>query len=152
MWVRARQFSGRIATITNDKIFDEPVYNYTREFPYIWEELHIPVPYRGDPGKAEAMMLDAVRAASQEFSGEAAGARARLERNYGLDHESLEPRVFWHLTDNWIELAVRFVVPEHGVREIKDRVSRAILAAFRRGGLEVASSTSEVTIYERRHA
>ena len=60
--------------------------------------------------------------------------------------------MFWHLTDNWIELAVRFVVPEHGVREIKDRVSRAILAAFRRGGLEVASSTSEVTIYERRHA
>lgn len=27
MWVRARQYTGRIVIITNDKIFDEPVYN-----------------------------------------------------------------------------------------------------------------------------
>src|SRR3954469_5216728 len=26
MWVRARQFSGRIVTITNDKVFEEPIY------------------------------------------------------------------------------------------------------------------------------
>src|SRR5947209_6306115 len=43
MWVRARQYTGRIVTVTNDKIFDEPVYNYTREFPYIWEEMSIPI-------------------------------------------------------------------------------------------------------------
>ena len=39
MWVRSRQFTGRIVTVTNDKVFDEPVYNYTREFPFIWEEI-----------------------------------------------------------------------------------------------------------------
>ena len=33
MWVRSRQFTGRIVTVTNDKVFDEPVYNYTHEFP-----------------------------------------------------------------------------------------------------------------------
>jgi small-conductance mechanosensitive channel len=152
MWVRARQFSGRIVSITNDKIFDEPVFNYTREFPFIWEELHIPVPYRGDAGRAEAILLAAVRDASGEFAEKAVGARRRLEEKYGLDHESLEPRVFWHLTDNWVQLTVRFVVPEHGIRDIKDRISRAVLAGFKREGLEVASSTSEVTIYERRHA
>jgi small-conductance mechanosensitive channel len=152
MWVRARQFSGRIVTITNDKIFDEPVYNYTREFPFIWEEIHVPLPYRDDRARGEAILLDAVRAASEAFSEEAAGARRRLEQKYGLDHESLEPRVFWTLTDNWLELTVRFVVPEHGVREVKDRISRTIVAEFDRGGLEIASSTSEVTIYERRPA
>jgi small-conductance mechanosensitive channel len=35
MWVQSRQFTGRIVTVTNDKVFDEPVYNYTREFPFI---------------------------------------------------------------------------------------------------------------------
>jgi len=45
MWVHGRQYTGRIVTITNDKIFDEPVYNYSRDFPYLWEELTIPVPY-----------------------------------------------------------------------------------------------------------
>ena len=30
MWVRARQYTGRVVTVTNDKIFTEPVYNYSR--------------------------------------------------------------------------------------------------------------------------
>ena len=34
MWVMARQYTGRLVTVTNDKIFDEPVYNYSREFPF----------------------------------------------------------------------------------------------------------------------
>ena len=39
MWVRSRQFTGRIVTVSNAKIFDEPVFNYTRDFPFIWEEM-----------------------------------------------------------------------------------------------------------------
>jgi small-conductance mechanosensitive channel len=150
MWVRARQFSGRIVTITNDKIFDEPVYNYTREFPFIWEEIHVPIAYRTDRQRAEQIMLDAVRAASEEFGQRAAEARRRLERRYGIEHESLEPRVYWQITDNWLAMAVRFVVPEHGIRPLKDRITRTILAEFDRAGVEIGTSTSEVTIYERR--
>jgi small-conductance mechanosensitive channel len=33
--VRSRQYTGRIVTVSNAKIFDEPVYNYTRDFPYL---------------------------------------------------------------------------------------------------------------------
>ena len=35
VWVRSRQYTGRIVTVSNAKIFDEPVYNYTRDFPYL---------------------------------------------------------------------------------------------------------------------
>ena len=51
MWVAGRQYTGRIVTITNDKIFDNPVYNYTREFPYIWEEMRVPIRYSGNRGR-----------------------------------------------------------------------------------------------------
>jgi hypothetical protein len=43
--VRSRQFTGRIVTVTNDKVFDEPVFNYTRDFPFIWEEMRLPIAY-----------------------------------------------------------------------------------------------------------
>ena len=33
IWVRSRQYTGRIVTVSNAKIFDEPVYNYTRTSP-----------------------------------------------------------------------------------------------------------------------
>jgi small-conductance mechanosensitive channel len=36
-WIRARQYTGRVVSVTNDKVFEEPIYNYTREFPFIWE-------------------------------------------------------------------------------------------------------------------
>lgn len=44
MWVRGRQFSGRIVTLNNGVIFNEPIYNYSRDFPYLWEEMDVPVP------------------------------------------------------------------------------------------------------------
>ena len=54
----ARQYSGRIVTVTNAKIFDEPVYNYTRDFPYLWEELRLPIPYSADRARARAAYRD----------------------------------------------------------------------------------------------
>jgi hypothetical protein len=48
------------------------------------------------------------------------------------------------LTDNWVELAVRFVVADHGIREIKDKISRDILDGLYRAGIGIASGTYEV--------
>jgi small-conductance mechanosensitive channel len=61
VWVHSRQFTGRIVTVTNSKIFDEPVYNYTRDFPFIWEEMHLPIAYRDDRHKAEQILLEAAK-------------------------------------------------------------------------------------------
>jgi small-conductance mechanosensitive channel len=61
MWVKRRQYTGRIVTVSNSKIFDEPVYNYSRDFPYIWEEISLPVSYTADRKRAEEVLLDVAR-------------------------------------------------------------------------------------------
>lgn len=35
VWVRARQYTGRLVTISNNAFFDEPIYNYSKDFEYI---------------------------------------------------------------------------------------------------------------------
>jgi small-conductance mechanosensitive channel len=145
MWVRARQFTGRIVTVTNDKLFDEPVYNFTREFPFIWEEMHVPIPYRADRTRAERILLDTARAVTADTREASDRARDALQIRYGVRLEPHEPCVFWRLTDNWLDLTVRFVVPEHGIREIKDVFARRVLAAFDEAGIEIASTTIELT-------
>jgi hypothetical protein len=52
--------------------------------------------------------------------------------------------VFCRLTDNWLELTVRFVVGEHGIRPVKDAIARAVLQKFEQASIEIASATYEI--------
>ena len=144
MWVAGRQYTGRIVTITNDKIFDDAVYNYTRDFPYIWEEIRLPIPYEADRHGAEQIILEAARRHTLPLSQLGEEALKELERRYTLKHEEMEPRVYFRLTDNWIEMSVRFLTEEHGIRSIKDAISREILENFDRAKIGIASGTYNV--------
>jgi small-conductance mechanosensitive channel len=144
MWVRSRQYTGRIVTVTNDKIFDEPVYNYTREFPFVWEELRVPIPYSAPRDRAERILLEAVRRHTTETQRLGAEDLRELQRRYGVADEGTAPRVYWRLTDNWLELTARFVVADHGIRVTKDAITRDLLAAFDAAGLSIASATYEI--------
>jgi small-conductance mechanosensitive channel len=144
MWVRSRQFTGRIVTVTNDKVFDEPVYNYTREFPFIWEEMTFPIPYRADRARAEAILLECVAQEAAALDRESEPVRRALERRYFISVDDMTPRVFWRLTDNWLELSVRFIVGEHEIRPVKDAITRAVLHKFERASIEIASATYEI--------
>jgi small-conductance mechanosensitive channel len=144
LWVRGRQYTGRIVSITNDKIFDNPVYNYTRDFPYLWEEMHFPIPYAANRREAESIILEAARKHTSRISEMSREALEELERRYMVKREDLEPRVFFRLTDNWLEMSVRFVTEEHGIRVIKDAMSREIMDRFDEAKIGLASGTYEV--------
>ncbi len=101
LWVEGRQYTGRMVTVTNDKLFDSPVYNYSREFPYIWEEMKIPIPYRGNRRDAERILLETAQKHTVKIAEMSQEALQELARRYFLRAEDLEPRVFYRLTDNW---------------------------------------------------
>lgn len=145
MWVHARQLTGRIVRVSNDKIFDSPVYNFTREFPFLWEEIHLPVKYDADRARAEAILLDAARRHTSEIVARARPALERMRARYPLRVDpELEPRVYWRLTDNWLELSLRFLCEDHGIRPLKDAMSRDILAALDESKIGLASGTYEI--------
>lgn len=144
MWVKSRQFTGRIVTVANSRIFDDPVYNYTRDFPYIWEELAIPVAYRDDRGRVEQILLDAARRHAADPATLEPGTLEHLKYRFDVTLEDFTPRVYWRLTDNWVELTVRLLVPDRGVRTIKDAMAREVIAALDAAGIGIASATSEI--------
>lgn len=144
MWVHARQYTGRVVTVTNAKVFDEPVYNYTREFPLLWEEISVPVRYGDDRNRAEAILLEAAAKHTADIAELGAEELEELRRRYFLPTDDPRPRVYWRLTDNWLELTVRFLAHQRGIRELKDAISREILTRFDEAGIAVASSTYEI--------
>jgi small-conductance mechanosensitive channel len=142
-WVRSRQFTGRIVTVTNDKVFDEPVFNYTHEFAYIWDEVSIPVRYSSDYAAAEKCIHSA--AAKHALSREKIGEEEvkRIEERFGIDVGEIDPRVFWRVTEDWLEMTVRFLGPDHGIRNIKDQMTRDIVAGFARDGVKIGATRQQ---------
>jgi small-conductance mechanosensitive channel len=146
MWVEARQYTGRLVSVTNDKIFDQPVYNFTREFPYLFEEIHVPIRYGDDRSAAERILLEAAQKHTVDYREMSRQQLEEMRRRYFLREVDLVPRVYYRLTDNWLDLAVRFIVPEYGIREVKDKMARDILARLEQAKIAVASSTMDVTV------
>jgi small-conductance mechanosensitive channel len=143
-WVRSRQYTGRVVTVSNARVFDEPVYNYTREFPYLWEEMSVPVPYQADHAAAERILLQVAGRHTVQTSELGEGALRDMEERYFVKASDMRPAVFYRLTDNWLELTVRFIAPTHAIRELKDAMTRDILRALAGAGIRIASTTIEI--------
>ncbi|HEX6275223.1 MAG TPA: mechanosensitive ion channel domain-containing protein [Polyangiaceae bacterium] len=144
MWVRSREYTGRLVTVTNSKIFDEPVFNYTRDFPYIWEELTLPIGYSADRTRAEAILLTVAERHTVSIVALGNDALDEMQRRYLLKPADLRPRVYYRLTDNWLELTVRFIVKDHEIRRTKDAMSRQILELLDEAHIGLASQTIEI--------
>jgi len=145
VWVHGRQYTGRIVTISNQQTFSSPVYNYSSSFEFVWDELVVPVPYRCDWRAADRILLEE---AQRAHSGPAAErAMEAMIARYPVPAVRVEPRVFAHATDNWVELTARFMVPVRTARAVRDELTRRVLERFEEHGIEIASATSDVTVF-----
>lgn len=143
MWVHSRQFTGRIVTVTNDKVFDEPVYNYTHEFPYIWDEVRLPIQFHNDYRKAEEILVKAAKSHALSCDGVAKEEIGRLKQKFGIEVSEIDPRVFWRITEDWLELTVRYLATDHGGRAIKDSINREVVAGLEEAGVVIGTTRQE---------
>ena len=120
------------------------MFNYTRDFPFIWEEMAIPITYRADRAKVERILLEAAKLHATDPATMASDAKDDLQARFGVEPIELEPRVFFRITDNWLELTVRFIVGTHRIRSAKDAMSRFIVDEFDKADIGIASATYDI--------
>jgi small-conductance mechanosensitive channel len=77
---------------------------------------------------------------------EATQAIAHTVERYPLARTEVEPRVFIHATDDYLELAARFVVPVRRARWVKDELTRRVLDRLAVEGIPIASTTQSLTL------
>jgi small-conductance mechanosensitive channel len=103
--------------------------------------MRIPVPYGSDHAQVERMLLDVAAQHTADVRTLSEPDREALAKRYDLPALSAEPKVYYRMTDNWIELTVRLFTTDHGARERKDAMSRQLLQRMTEAGLQVASGT-----------
>jgi small-conductance mechanosensitive channel len=145
-WVRADQYNGRTVRIANSLVFRDPVYNYSEQLSFIWDEITIPVRYGSDHNLAREILLkvadevvgDGVKALEDEWE--------IVRQKYPLEHASVDPSVFLVADDNWMHVTLRYPVDAKRRRLIHDRLFVRVLDAIAEteGRVELASATFEL--------
>jgi small-conductance mechanosensitive channel len=145
-WVGADQYTGRLVDVANRIVFSEPVVNYTESWPYIWDEIMIPVTYASDWQRAAEIMLAHGQEYSASIHAPARTAFAEARRRYpALREMPVAPSVYTVMTDNWIELTIRYVVDPRERRGVKAELHRDLLQHFaEEPAVTVASATFEI--------
>ncbi len=147
-WVKGDLYTGRIVRVANSFVFKEPVFNYSGDFPFLWDEISIPVKYGSDRARARTIIEAAAEAVVGEYAASAKVAWARLVRAYRIEDARIEPMVHLVANDNWIEYTLRYVVDYKRRRVTKDALFTQILDAIDASGGTVALASATFHLVE----
>lgn len=146
-WAQSDNYSGRIVRISNAFVFKSPVYNYSTDFPFVWDEINLPVRYGSDVQRTNQILLEAAVLALGDYPALAQEHWRQMVRKYLIENAVVEPTVGLKLTDNWMEFNLRYVVAYEKRRSTKTALYDLILNAVEQtqGKVTLASATFELT-------
>lgn len=145
-WVSSDNYSGRIVKLSNSFVFKGPIYNYSQDFPFVWDEFDIPVRYGSDMDMAKSIII---RVAQEELSDYVAQSIAKWDdvvNKYYIEDASVEPILAISITDNWMRFNLRYIVDYKKRRITKHLLNEKIAAEINKtnGAVKLASATVEV--------
>ncbi len=146
-WVDSDLYNGRVVRVANSFVFKEPVFNYSGDFPFLWDEIRIPIRFGSDVTMARRIVLEVAEEIVSAYTDDVRAAWSHLVRSYPIENAKLDPMVTMTITDNWIEFTLRYVVNFKMRRGIKDDLSMRILEDILKtdGAVKLASATLELT-------
>ena len=108
-WVSSDNYSGRIVKISNAFVFKGPIKNYSMDFPFVWDELNILVTYGSDIETAKKIVLASASELLSEYTKDSKAKWEVMVERYYIENATLEPTIAVGLTDNWIEINLRYI-------------------------------------------
>jgi small-conductance mechanosensitive channel len=146
-WVAGDLYNGRIVRIANSFAFKAPVFNYSADFPFLWDEITIPVRYGSKWEYAREVFERVVREVCQGYADQSREAWKAAVRKYQLEDAQIAPLITLAATDNWIAFTARYIVDYRKRRFVKDRLFTRILEEIDKSNdrIRLASATFEIT-------
>ena len=145
-WVNSDLYNGRIVRIANSFVFKEPVFNYSAHFPFLWDEIAVPVKYGSDCRLAKDILQRVADEVVGDYAIQARAAWKGVVERYLIEDERVEPIVTVVANDNWMEFTVRYVVDYKRRRITKDQLFTRILEELDKtdGRVAIASTTIQI--------
>lgn len=145
-WINGDQYNGRVVRVANSFIFKEPVYNYSSDFPFLWDEITIPVSYGSKYEVARKEFQTILEDLTGEHARQLKGEWRKMTDKYMLEDARLEPMVTLSMKENWAEYSLRYVVDYKQRRSTKDKICVRVLKSIEQsnGAIKLGASSFEV--------
>lgn len=146
-WVHADLYNGRIVRIANSYVFKAPVFNYSSDFPFLWDEITVGVKYGSDYSLARSILERVGEEVVGDYSRAANATWESMVRKFRLEDAKVGPTVTVVVTENWLECTLRYVVDYRLRRGTKDRLYMRFLEEIGKhpDRINIAASTIEIT-------
>lgn len=131
-WVGAEQSTGRILNIPNSAVFRRFNANYTRGFPFIWNEQTIIVTFESDWKRAKEIMSKQAVEEAGKIENEVRRQIEAMKGQYAIRYDHLNPTVYTHIADHGVGLTLRYLCPARKRRDFARRINEGILEDFTR--------------------
>lgn len=145
-WVSSDNYSGRIVKLSNAFVFKGPVYNYSRDFPFVWDEFDLPIKYGSDVAIAKQLVTEVAQDLLSEYVEASKTNWQQVVDKYYIEDAQVNPTLAITLTDNWIQFNLRYIVDYKKRRSTKhllqDNIGKRILDT--QGKVTLASNTLEI--------
>lgn len=145
-WVDGDLYNGRIVLIANSFIFKEPVFNYSGDFPFLWDEIKIPIQYGSNYEKAKLLFIEIAKKTVGDLTNVSQEKWHTLQKEFLLENAQTEPMVTLIANDNWVEFTLRYVVNFRKRRITKSELFTQILTEVEKtnGEIKFASATFHI--------
>lgn len=145
-WVNSDNYSGRIVQISNAFIFKGSVHNYSSDFPFVWDEINLPIKYDSDISLAKEIILTEAENSLTTYAEFAKKHWQHMVQKYMIEDAIITPTLTLKLTDNWIEFNLRYIVDYKKRRLTKNNLYSNIYNKINstKGKISLASATFEV--------
>ncbi len=145
-WVSSDNYSGRIVKLSNAFVFKGPIYNYSQDFPFIWDEFNLPIKYGSDIELAKSIVIEITSKSLSDFTANSKAQWKEIVNKYYVEDAQVEPTLAITLTDNWVQFNLRYIVNYKKRRitkhELNDSIRKAIEST--NGKVTLASTTIEL--------
>lgn len=145
-WIHSDNYSGRIVKLSNSFVFKGPIYNYSQDFPFIWDEFNLPIRYGSDVELAKTIIIKIASEVLSEYTSNSKSQWKDVVNKYYIEDAMVDPTLAITLTENWIQFNIRYIVDYKNRRSTRHILNNKILEAINKtnGDVILASSTIEL--------
>lgn len=145
-WVNGDLYNGRMVRVANSFVFKEPVVNYSGDFPFLWDEITVPIRFGSDLTTTQSLLQLAAEEVCGDYAKEASHIWERMQRRYPLEDAGTAPLVTFVFDENWATFTVRYPVRFDRRRITKHLLSTEILKRIDKtdGAVSVAAAAIEL--------